>query len=137
MTYRMSYIRLLADNYRDMFRFYRDTLGMDVIRGDVDSHYAELGTGDVRLSIFRRSEMLNALGLERDQLSSGQGAALVFAVEDVDSAFRDLERRGVRFIIAPRTHRDWSIRTAHFRDPEGNLIEINQRLTEQIPTSTS
>ena len=137
MTYRMSYIRLLTDNYRDMFRFYRDTLGMDLIHGDLDSQYAELGAGDVRLAIFRRSEMLEALGLDRDQLPAGQGAALVFAVEDVDSAFRELEHHGVKFVIAPRTHRDWNVRTAHFRDPEGNLIEINQRIAETASEATA
>jgi catechol 2,3-dioxygenase-like lactoylglutathione lyase family enzyme len=25
---------------------------------------------------------------------------------------------------------EWGIRTAHFRDPDGNLIEINQPLKE-------
>lgn len=131
MDYQLRYIRLLVDGFRDGLRFYRDTLGMKVLRGDLDSHYAEFEGMGVRLALFQRSAMSEAIGIELPKNGQGQ-VALVLEVGDVDQAFKELEGRGVEFIMAPRTHADWGVRAAHLRDPNGNLIEINQRLEKQV-----
>jgi len=49
-------------------------------------------------------------------------------VNDVDAARKELETTGVSVALAPRTHVDWDVSTAHFHGPDGNLIEINQRI---------
>jgi lactoylglutathione lyase len=54
--------------------------------------------------------------------------ALIMAVEDMDAVYRQLRERGVIFITEPLDRQNWGIRTAHFRDPDGNLIEINSSL---------
>ncbi|KAA0254227.1 MAG: hypothetical protein EDM79_20930, partial [Chloroflexi bacterium] len=41
---------------------------------------------------------------------------------------KDLRAHGVTLLTEPTDHADWGIRTAHFRDPDGHLIEINQPL---------
>lgn len=130
MQTQLRYIRLLVDDFRDGLRFYRDTLGLKVSRGDLDSHYAEFEGNGVRLALFQRSAMSEAIGIELPERGHGN-LALVLEVEDVDEAFRELEARGVRFIMAPRTHEEWGVRTAHLRDPNGNLIEINERLPKK------
>ena len=56
------------------------------------------------------------------------GTALVFFVGDVDVACFKLKKRGVAFVTEPFDRPDWGIRVAHFRDPNGNLIEINGEL---------
>ncbi len=128
MEFRFNYVRLLVENYRGTFRFYRDVLGLTLLRGDTDSEYAEFEAPGVRLALFQRARMADALGIPEPK-SEGRGhVTLVFAVDDVDAAHKELERKGVRFIFAPRTHEDWDVRTAHFRDPDGNVIEINQRI---------
>jgi len=128
MDFRFNYVRLLVDNYRGSFRFYRDVLGMRVLKGDLDSGYAEFEVPGVRLALFQRARMTEALGLPEPQGEGRGHVVLVFAVDDVDAAHRELEEKGVRFALAPRTHADWDVRTAHFHDPDGNVIEINQRL---------
>ena len=55
-------------------------------------------------------------------------AAYIFEVEKIDAAYEELVRRGVAFITVPTDRTEWGIRTAHFRDPEGNLLEIYSRL---------
>jgi lactoylglutathione lyase len=55
-------------------------------------------------------------------------AMIIFEVEDVDVRYEALKTRGVTFTHPPEDHADWGIRTAHFRDPAGNLIEINKAL---------
>ena len=128
MDYQFNYVRLLVDNYRGSFRFYRDIMGMKLLHGDVDSQYAEFEAPGVRLALFQRSRMAEALGIPEVQGEGRGHVALVFAVDDVDAAHRELESKGVRFALAPRTHEDWDVRTAHFHDPDGNVIEINQRI---------
>jgi lactoylglutathione lyase len=128
MDYNFDYVRLLVSNYRDSVRFYRDALDMPMIRGDLESGYAEFQAPGIRLALLQRSEMSKALGLEEPSGEGRRHVALAFSVGDVDEAFAELEKKGVRFTLAPRTHSEWNLRTAHLQDPDGNLIEINQRL---------
>jgi catechol 2,3-dioxygenase-like lactoylglutathione lyase family enzyme len=39
-------------------------------------------------------------------------------------AYADLKAKGITFITEPQDRAHWGIRTAHFRDPDGNLLEI-------------
>ena len=39
-----------------------------------------------------------------------------------------LRAQGVALVAEPQDRSDWMIRTAHFRDPDGNLIEINSSI---------
>ena len=132
MNYSLSYVRLLVDSYRSTFHFYRDVMGMESMRGDPSSLYAEFEGGGVRLALFQRSHMAAALGVPEPKGEGRGHVALVFAVDDVDAAHRELEGKGVKFIMAPRTHEDWNVRTAHLRDPDGNVIEINQRIGVKV-----
>jgi len=54
----------------------------------------------------------------------------LFEVPNVDRASQELKTKGVVFETEPMDRPEWGIRTAHFRDPDGNLIEINQPLKE-------
>ena len=132
MDFRFNYVRLLVDNYRGSFRFYRDVLEMKVLHGDVDSQYAEFEAPGVRLALFQRTRMTEALGVPEPKGEGRGHVALVFAVNDVDAAHRELESKGVRFTLAPRDHRNWHVRTAHFHDPDGNVIEINHRIEAAV-----
>ncbi|TMV50679.1 VOC family protein [Paenibacillus mesophilus] len=54
--------------------------------------------------------------------------AVIFEVESVNDYYKKFTSKGIEFVNAPQDRRDWGIRLAHFRDPAGNLIEINQGL---------
>ncbi|MBK8019931.1 MAG: VOC family protein [Chloroflexi bacterium] len=56
--------------------------------------------------------------------SAQDSSLLVFEVDDVDQAVQSLQGKGVSFIAMPTDRPDWGMRTAHFRDPDGNLLEI-------------
>ena len=55
---------------------------------------------------------------------------LVAFVEDVDAVHADLVAKGVEFVRVP-VDRAWGMRTAHFRDPDGNVWEIARSLSEE------
>lgn len=128
MEYKLSQLRLLVENYRDSVRFYEHTLGLLLLRGDIESGYAEFEASGIRLSLLQRSKMSEALGMVDSKQEGRRHVALAFAVDDVDTTFNELKRKGVKFALAPRAHSNWNLRTAHFCDPDGNLIEINQRI---------
>ena len=121
----LSHVRLLVADYVRCFSFYRDVLGLEVTFGDVATGYADLRAGDgSTLALFDRSEQESVVELR----PPGDGSLLVFRVDDVDAFAREHED----FMVGPPQDRaEWGIRVAYLRDPDGNLIEVNQ----SIPTA--
>lgn len=125
----LTHVRLLVNDYPACFEFYREVVGLEATFGDEVSGYAEFQTGPAVLAIFDAQQMAAALGrFSRPGRCACDCAAVVLAVDNVDSACQHLKRQGVNFITEPTDRPDWGIRTAHFRDPEGNLVEINAPL---------
>ncbi|MGM0885175.1 MAG: VOC family protein [Bacillota bacterium] len=124
----LSHVRLLVTNVTECFYFYRDIMGFDVIWGDENSPYAEFQTGQTKIAINQKSMIAEVVGtLEKNPESDSQDKlALIFAVDNVDETYEELVNKGVEFLNSPLDRNDWGIRLAHFRDPAGNLIEINQ-----------
>jgi catechol 2,3-dioxygenase-like lactoylglutathione lyase family enzyme len=132
MHLKYTHTRLLVNKFKECFFFYRDVLGFEPRAGDERGPYAEFKTGVVMVSLFVRQFMAHATGTEAKSPSAeGQDrAVLTFQVHDVDEAFEELRQKGVKFVTEPVDRRDWLIRTAHFRDPDGNLLEINSPLDD-------
>ncbi|GGO85264.1 VOC family protein [Wenjunlia tyrosinilytica] len=125
--------RLLVDDFGRMFRFYRGVLGEIVgataVKGDESGPYANWDLGDEAvLVLFDRAAMAAAVGAPppeprtRDQ----DGLALVLRVGDVDKAVAVCERYGAVVVAPARDRPQWApnLRTAHLRDPDGNLLEL-------------
>ncbi len=130
-TLRLTHIRLLVTDFPACFRFYRDVLGFEVLWGEEDGRYADFKAGDAMIALYDRRLMAEAVGATGKPVAADaqDRAALIFAVDDVDAAFEQLRGRGVRFVTEPQDRPDWGIRAAHFRDPDGNLIEIYRDLS--------
>jgi predicted enzyme related to lactoylglutathione lyase len=56
------------------------------------------------------------------------GFCLVFGVGDVNATWAAMTAAGGTGVAGPTDRPDWGIRTAHLRDPDGNLVEINAPL---------
>jgi len=125
---RLSYVRVLVDKFPECFRFYKDKLGLELVWGDENNVYAEFkAEGDARIAIFRREAAESALGLKHEP-GVARRFMVVLECKDVDAAVQEIEGRGEVAIGAPVDRPDWGVRTAHFLDPDGNLVEINSRL---------
>jgi len=115
--------RLLTDDVARLAGFYDRILGTDVV---VNEYYVELPTAAATLAVCRR----------RYTEADGCGAALPpgtddrtildFEVPDVDRSYGRLGRLGVRWVTAPATQ-PWGARSAMFRDPDGNLVNLFTR----------
>jgi lactoylglutathione lyase len=127
---RLTHVRLLVRDFAACFRFYRDVLGFEVLWGEEDGRYADFRTGDAIVALFVRPLMAEAVGAAgRPVEADAQDRVLLnLVVDDVDATCQELKGRGVEFVTEPQDRPDWGIRTAHFRDPDGNLLEIHRDL---------
>jgi catechol 2,3-dioxygenase-like lactoylglutathione lyase family enzyme len=123
---KISQIRFLVPNVQECFLFYRDILGLEVLHGNEDTPYAEFQTGDINIALepLLANEPAEALH-ERHEFSASDRVAIIFRADDVDATYRQLKSRGVVFVKEPHDTPEWGHRVAYFRDPAGNLIEIN------------
>lgn len=127
---KMTHTRLLVSNYNDCFIFYRDIMGFTVMWGDENGIYADFDVNGHLLALFGKAPMAEAIGAESPKLKLEQqdDVCLIFAVEDVDGTYDSLKLKGVIPINKPHYRNEWGIRCFHFRDPAGNLIEINKEI---------
>jgi catechol 2,3-dioxygenase-like lactoylglutathione lyase family enzyme len=127
--------RLLVSDFTASFRFYRDVLGFTPTFGDENDVYADFDTGGgTGIALFRRDLMAQAVGVAcaapapRGDVPSFVLVFSVPSVADVDATCARLREKGVRVVTEPQDRPEWGIRTAHFLDPDGFLIEINSGL---------
>jgi len=121
--------RLLVEDLARARSFYTRVVGLRV--GFENETYVELESDSgVSIGLFGRQAMAAALGRAAVPLEPPEPdrVMLVFRVPDVDGVAREWLRQGAEQVAEPTDRPDWGLRTAHFRDPDGNLIELIQRL---------
>ncbi|MEA5504721.1 VOC family protein [Halotia wernerae UHCC 0503] len=131
MILQLTHIRLLVSNFKDCFLFYRDVLGFGIDWGDENSWYAELHTGEnIKLALFRKELMAEAVpsAYQPGAIECHNKVALVFSVDNVDELYQYLKEKNVTIVTQPQNRPAWGLRTVHFRDPDGNLIEFFSNL---------
>jgi len=96
-------------------KFYEEILGLE--KKYEYSSYVGFECGGVEIGLIPKS-------------AEGQKVSLVspsveFLVDDVDKAYRELKKKGVKF--TKELHDEpWGGRQATFTDPDGNVLEIAQ-----------
>jgi lactoylglutathione lyase len=132
---KLTHVRLLVEEFDECFRFYRDVMGLAVQWGAEGSSYADFRSprGEAMVALFSRRAMAETLpGTSVPcEMPCEDRFTLVFEATDLESTVSALKARGAQFILDITERRDWGIRTAHLRDPEGNLIELNSPLPQQ------
>ena len=130
---KLAYVRLLVRDFDGCVAFYHDTLGFPVSILAEHAKFAEFDTGETALELYDRGMMAEIAGTEgRPDVDGGIDRALVtFQVESVDEKYEELRAKGVKFDVPPTDRPDWGARTAHFRDPDGNLLELFQHVEQK------
>ena len=127
---KLRYARLLTKRFDETFDFYRKKLGLPVTWGKKGDVYASFDAGDgISIALFDGQLMdshISHITLSREAVHDK--IQLVFAVDDINGIYRRLREEGVALLNEPHDMPNWGIRCLHLRDPEGNLIELNQEL---------
>jgi len=115
---------LFVDDLDKCIRFYRDTLGLEVMFSDDVSYGLRLAGQDLLLlQTAAAAEMVGEAAI-------GQTTGRVLfcaAVDDVDAEYAALKAKGAAMGTPPKDQA-WGRRTAYFADPEGNLWELYKEL---------
>lgn len=130
----LNCIRLLVKDFDKCFEFYSKILGLPTTWGKPGGEYASFDMGmPSGLSIFKTDLMAAAVGNSDKPLPENhrEKMLIVLKVEDVDASYKDLVAKGVSFVNEPADKTGWGMRAAHFRDPEGNLLEIWSELSRE------
>jgi catechol 2,3-dioxygenase-like lactoylglutathione lyase family enzyme len=119
-------ILLKVNDFQKMLSFYRDALGLPL--GDIDPggedkplvNWARFETGGTAIELFaERPAESGGLPLPRKN-----SMTIAFKVADVRAVYDELRRRGVEFARGVG-EAEWGW-YAHFRDPEGNRLQLYQ-----------
>ncbi|WP_131742244.1 VOC family protein [Actinomadura roseirufa] len=126
------YPRLLVDDFESCARFYtaalEDLLGIRPVKMLPEAEYANWDLdGEGALVLMGRARMIAAVGIAAPPAPAARDRSmLVFRVPDVDAAAGRLTALGAEPVTAPRDRPEWGpgLRTAHLRDPDGTLLEL-------------
>jgi len=117
---------LFVADYERARAFYRDVMGLEYVHGedDVDAYFKIGADGLMLISESTAEDLLSPADVARGA-AVGARSVLVTGVDDVDAAYAELLAKGAESVRAPED-RHWGLRTAHFKDPDGNVWEIHQ-----------
>ncbi|MFJ8631340.1 VOC family protein [Streptomyces sp. NPDC093568] len=124
----LAQVRLLVGDFTACYRFYADVLGLKPQSGATDGPYEKFSptTGSAGIALQDRAMMAEVLG-ELGDHATGHRSLVVLRVDDLDAYCERLAERGAALLHGPAPLTD-RMRVAHLKDPEGNLVELQEWL---------
>jgi predicted enzyme related to lactoylglutathione lyase len=124
----LAQVRLLVTDFAECYRFYAEVLGLKPQSGATQGPYEKFSpsTGSAGIALQDRSMMAEVLG-ELGDAASGHRSLVVLRVDDLDAYCEQIQGRGATLLHDPAPMTD-RMRVAHLKDPEGNLVELQEWL---------
>ncbi len=122
--------RIVTDDVQRLAAFYARLLGARVTLND---YYVEVPAGPASVGFSRRrfTEYCDDRAAGRGCLSPRRAEVILdFQAADVDAEYLRIDALGVDWVMPPATQ-PWGSRTMTFRDPEGILINVFSRASDQ------
>jgi uncharacterized glyoxalase superfamily protein PhnB len=120
----IEWIILITENYEAMKAFYRDALEFPIERDIPEEQFTQFKADNCFVTIFGKSYAEKLLEVP----VTGKPGSTIYSLkesENVDFDYQQLRSKGVQFIQEPKTQVHGQ-RTAFFKDPDGNIWEIQQ-----------
>jgi catechol 2,3-dioxygenase-like lactoylglutathione lyase family enzyme len=110
--------------------FYGETLGLPIVGGFAGHRIVFIDAGGVAIEV--EQEAPSHTGVRRSGWNH-----MAWEVADVDETYAELSARGVPFHVPPEDFPSEapSMRIAFFTDPDGNVVELIQPLTDRYPSN--
>ncbi|MEW2292589.1 VOC family protein [Streptomyces sp. NPDC006743] len=124
----LAQVRLLVTDFAASYRFYADVLGLEPQSGAAQGPYEKFtpATGSAGIALQDRAMMAEVLG-ELGDTATGHRSLVVLRVDDLDAYCAEITGRGATLLHGPAPLTD-RMRVAHLKDPEGNLVELQEWL---------
>ncbi len=127
MTIALTHVSLLVRDVPNALKFYHNTFGLEIVN-DL-GNYAELKANEnLKLSLFDRKAMAEAVPTVSASAANGHRSVLEFKVEKLEAFCATLRSKGIQFVSELKDQPDWGIRTAYIEDLDGNLINLFEPL---------
>ncbi len=130
MRFNETTIRILVrKDYGACFDFYTEKIGLTPVWGGRNGPYTSFAVKEGEppcFAIFAGANMTMFKGYEQpDGTAQPDTVTAIIPSEDLDADYLRLKEAGVEFLGEPQRIEDWGMRCTYFRDPEGNLFELN------------
>ncbi|WP_210589614.1 VOC family protein [Streptomyces sp. GESEQ-35] len=124
----LAQVRLLVTDFATCYRFYADVLGLKPQSGATEGPYEKFSPaiGSAGIALQDRAMMAEVLG-ELGDTATGHRSLVVLRVDDLDTYCDRITTRGATLLHGP-AHTTSRMRVAHLKDPEGNLVELQEWL---------
>jgi predicted enzyme related to lactoylglutathione lyase len=124
----LAQVRLLVTDFAACYHFYGEVLGLKPQSGAVDGPYEKFSpaVGSAGIALQDRSMMAEVLD-ELGDTVNGHRSLVVLRVEALDAYCEEITLRGATVLHGPVSLTD-RLRVAHLKDPEGNLVELQEWL---------
>ncbi|GAA1229409.1 MULTISPECIES: VOC family protein [Streptomyces] len=124
----LAQVRLLVTDFRACYRFYADVLGLKPQSGAQDGPYEKFSpaAGSAGIALEDRALMAQVIG-DLSGAPDGYRSLVVLRVDDLDEYCEQIVARGAEIIHGPAPMTD-RMRVAHLKDPEGNIVELQEWL---------
>jgi catechol 2,3-dioxygenase-like lactoylglutathione lyase family enzyme len=130
MRFNETTIRILVrQDFGKCFDFYKDKIGLIPVFGDRNGPYTSFAAKEEEppcFAIFAGANM-NLFSGYKQPIGNNQPDTVVGIIpsDDLDKDYQRLKEAGVVFFSEPQLIQEWGMRCTYFRDPEGNLFELN------------
>ncbi|MEV5876196.1 VOC family protein [Streptomyces sp. NPDC052101] len=124
----LAQVRLLVTDFAACYRFYADVLGLKPQSGATEGPYEKFSphAGSAGIALQDRAMMAEILD-ELGDAVNGHRSLVVLRVDDLDAYCAEITARGATLLHGPAPMTD-RMRVAHLKDPEGNLVELQEWL---------
>ncbi|MDF3297445.1 VOC family protein [Streptomyces tropicalis] len=124
----LAQVRLLVTDFAACYRFYAEVLGLKPQSGAERGPYEKFSpaTGSAGIALQDRAMMARLLG-ELGDTATGHRSLVVLRVDDLDTYCAEISARGADVLHGPAALTE-RMRVAHLKDPEGNLVELQEWL---------
>jgi lactoylglutathione lyase len=122
----MDYVMVLVSDMDRSVTFYETKLGLKLL--SKSAGWSEFDTGTTRLALHGGGTPNPG----RDPQGPGERQAghcsIGFNVTDLDATYRELQQKGVSFVLPPQDRGGEGIRLAVAQDPDGLTLSFAQRV---------
>ena len=120
---------LVRKDYGACYDFYKDKIGLVPLYMDRNGPYTGFAIKEGEPALFAIFAGKNTELFKGYESPGGNfqpdTIALILHSNDLDKDYQRLAKAGVQFLGEPQYIEGWGMRCTYFRDPEGNLIELN------------